>query len=103
MRTCPIRTLAAAIGLLILPGASPGTVLTFVMEGTVQSVTDPAGLLPAVQAGQRAAYAYSFDSELRDNSWTVTSSLVLDDSGCPGLPGLPGLPSLLSCLEVRQC
>jgi hypothetical protein len=62
---------AAAVALLSCPLVTQGTILTFVMEGTVSTVgSDPPGLPSPVGAvGDRAVYTFTFDSDAPNTSW----------------------------------
>lgn len=56
------------IGLFALPSLSRGAILTFTMEGSINEVIDPAGLLTFAGVGDRAVYTFSFNSDAPDGS-----------------------------------
>jgi hypothetical protein len=60
------------IGLLALPVASQGAVLTFTMGGEITQVDDSLGLLDFAGVGDRVSYTFSFDSQTPDVNPTPT-------------------------------
>jgi hypothetical protein len=95
--------LAAAIAAaLFCPLVSQGTILTFVMEGTVSDVTDPGGVLGFARLGDRVTYEFSFDSGAPDTNGSPYLAWYsgIDDSLRAGSTDLTLLGS--SRLEIQQ-
>lgn len=58
-----VSSIAGMVALTLLPAAAPAEILTFVMEGTVSGqYSDPPGLPPIAQIGDRARYSFTFDT-----------------------------------------
>jgi hypothetical protein len=92
-----IGVLAVVYGPLTRPSTSEAAVLTFATEGTIQSIIDPAGLLPSVHPGDRVIHTFSFDSNTPDTYPLssagvyegITASLRVGSIEIPSMSPLP--------------
>jgi len=75
-RAVVIRTLAA-VGFLSAAPSVFAAPVTWAMEGTIQVVDDPLGLIGFAQVGERVQYTFTFDSDTPDTNPTDTLATYL--------------------------
>ena len=74
----------AAFLVLALPVAAQATTLIWAMEGDIQTVDDPLGLIGFAHSGDRVVYTFTFDSNAPDTNpstsggWYTGSSTTLE-------------------------
>lgn len=97
------KTLLLALGFLLLgpPLAAQGEIVTWAMEGTIQSVTDPLGLIGFAQVEEHVLYTFTFDRDTPDTNPTTTSATYLGSAATFAV-GTTSFPAAAPQIDIQR-